>query len=522
MKLFKDLGISELVLKSVEDMGYEEPTKIQEEVVPVILDGNDVIAQAQTGTGKTAAFGMPLVDMIEGGKGLQGLVLSPTRELAIQVAGEVRKLGKHKNIKEVAIYGGQPIDRQIRSIKQGANIVVGTPGRVLDHINRRTLNLSNIKFVVLDEADEMLDMGFIEDIETILSNTGAERQTMLFSATMPREIKDIAKKYMKSPVHVSVMPKEVTVNTVEQLYINVNEKNKLDAFTRVLDSNEIQSGIVFCRTKKSVDELVESLQSLGYSVEGIHGDYNQNHRINAINKFKDNTIDFLVATDVAARGLDIENVTHVFNYHIPENPEAYVHRIGRTGRAGRKGTAITFVTPRETNLLRMIEKYTKSKIKNIGVPKIKDVYENKVNKLKHLVLGTIEEDRLSEYTLIVEQLLEESDLMDICSAALKLIFEKENKIGLGELKEMKNEPVVEEVARVFVNVGRANGVEKKDVVKGFTSIKGVEGRDILKIDVFEKFTFVNVNMEAAHRILSNKYGIKIKDKKVRVEEAKKR
>lgn len=520
MKTFGELGLSEKILKTIEGIGYEEPTRIQEEVIPVILEGKDVIAQAQTGTGKTAAFGMPLIDMLEEDGGLQAIILLPTRELAIQVAGEMRKFAKYERLKEVAIYGGQPIDRQIRTLKMGVNIVVGTPGRILDHLNRRTLNLSKIKYVILDEADEMLDMGFIEDIESILKGINEDRQTLLFSATMPAEIKSIARKHMKSPKTITVMPKEVTVSTVKQYYVNVTEANKLDIFTKILDASDIQSGLIFCRTKKNVDELVESLQALGYSVEGIHGDYNQNHRLNSINKFKDGVIDFLVATDVAARGLDIENITHVFNYHIPENPEAYVHRIGRTGRAGRTGVAITLVQPREFKLLKTIEQYTKSKIISMAIPKVKDVYESKINRLKKLVVDAIDQDKIGEYTMIAQELAEENDIMEICSAALKLIFEKEFKIGLKDLKEMKDEVHTNQTYRLFLNIGREQKVTKKDIVKLLTSVKGIAGNSIFDIDIFNGFSFVNVTEEAAKKLISGKPNLKVNGKKVNIALAK--
>lgn len=520
MKTFGEVGLSEQLLKTIEGIGYEEPTRIQEEVIPVILERKDVIAQAQTGTGKTAAFGMPLIDMLEENDKLQALILLPTRELAIQVAGEMKKFAKHKRVSEVAIYGGTPIDRQIRTLRMGVNIVVGTPGRILDHLNRRTLNLSNIKYVILDEADEMLDMGFIEDIESILKKVNEDRQTLLFSATMPNEIKSMAKKYMNNPINISVMPKEVTVNTVKQYYINVTESSKLDAFTKVLDASDIRSGLIFCRTKKSVDELVESLQALGYSVEGIHGDYNQNHRLNAINKFKDGVIDFLVATDVAARGLDIENITHVFNYHIPENPEAYVHRIGRTGRAGRTGVAITMVNSREFKLLKMIEQYTKSKIVSMAMPKVKDVYESRVNKLKTMVLDTMNEGKHSEYSAIVEQLAEENDVMELCAAALKLVFEKEFKTSLRELKEMKDEVHTHQPYRLFLNIGREQSITKKEILKLLTSVKGITGGDIQAIDIFGEFSFVNVSEEAAKKLISGKPNIKLNGKKVNIALAK--
>lgn len=520
MKEFKDIGLGEKILRAIEDMGYEEPTQIQEKVIPVILEGNDVIGQAQTGTGKTGAFGMPLVDMIEERGGLQALIILPTRELAIQVAGEISKFSKYKKIREVAIYGGQPIERQIRTIKQGVQVVIGTPGRILDHLNRRTLNFQDIKYVVLDEADEMLDMGFVEDIEAILKTVSQERQTLLFSATMPKEIRNIAHKYMNNPTNVSVMPKEVTVSTIDQYFITVSEKNKIDAFTRILDANDIPNALVFCRTKRSVDELVESLQTLGYAVEGIHGDYNQNHRINAINKFKDGTIDFLIATDVAARGLDIENISHVFNYHIPENPEIYVHRIGRTGRAGKSGTAITFVQPREYKLLKMIEKFTRSKIVAMPIPNVKDVHESKVNKLKTLLLDTINKEKLGEYRMIVEQLGEDVDLIDVCSAALKLVFEEKYKTSLDNIEEIEEKIEDTGIFRLFINIGREASVKREDIAKLLLGVRGINDRDLFEIDIFDRFSFVNVTDKAAKILLSKKTQMKFKGKRVSIALAK--
>ncbi|MGE5591569.1 MAG: DEAD/DEAH box helicase, partial [Bacillota bacterium] len=349
---FQALGLSEPVLKALIDMGFEEPSPIQLRTIPLLLEGHDVIGQAQTGTGKTAAFGVPLVEHMQPKpRTVQALVLTPTRELAVQVAEELTRIGKYKHIKTVPIYGGQSIERQIRSLRFGVDIVIGTPGRIIDHIKRGTLHLDQIKTLVLDEADEMLDMGFVEDIEFILSGTPAERQTLLFSATMPDPIARLAKRYMRDPKVVTVSREQLTVPQIEQYFYEVRG-DKVEALSRVVDMEEITRAIIFCRTKKGVDELTESLQARGYLAEGIHGDLNQPQRDRVMARFREGQVELLIATDVAARGLDISDVTHVINYDIPQDPESYVHRIGRTGRAGRTGVALTFIHPREFTQLR--------------------------------------------------------------------------------------------------------------------------------------------------------------------------
>src|SRR5690625_2220625 len=369
MTKFSELQVSDVVLNALESMGFEEATPIQAATIPHALQGKDVIGQAQTGTGKTAAFGIPMIENFETGKkGVQGLVVAPTRELAIQVAAELNRLGKSKGIRSLAVYGGQQMDRQIRALKDRPQIVVATPGRLLDHLNRRTIKLHDIKVAVLDEADEMLNMGFIDDIKDILKAIPEERQTLLFSATMPKEIREIATTLMNDPTEIKVKAKEMTVENIDQYFMEVPERRKFDTLTNHFDIHSPSLAIVFARTKKRVDEITDGLQVRGFRAEGIHGDLTQGKRMSVLHKFKNGQIEVLVATDVAARGLDISGVTHVYNFDIPQDPESYVHRIGRTGRAGKKGEAISFVTPREMPHLRLIEKVTNSKMERMVPP----------------------------------------------------------------------------------------------------------------------------------------------------------
>ena len=336
---FEDLPISDEIKRSVAELGFEEPSPIQAQSIPVILTGKDVIGQAQTGTGKTAAFSIPVLDMVDPNKkSVQAVVLCPTRELAIQVSSEMRKLGKYKSgIKTLPVYGGQPIDRQIKSLKSGVQVVIGTPGRVIDHINRRTLKMDDVKMLVLDEADEMLDMGFREDIELILEQTPAERQTTFFSATMSKEILELTKKYQDDPELIKIVRKELTVPNIKQYYIETRRANKFEVFCRLIDVYNPKLSVVFCNTKRGSDELVSELQARGYFADALHGDLKQTQRDIVMDKFRQGTIDILVATDVAARGIDVDDVEMVFNYDLPQDEEYYVHRIGRTGRAGREG-----------------------------------------------------------------------------------------------------------------------------------------------------------------------------------------
>jgi ATP-dependent RNA helicase DeaD len=419
---FYELGLSNELMKAIRRMGFEETTPIQAETIPLSLQNKDVIGQAQTGTGKTAAFGIPLVEKIDvTNEAIQGLVVAPTRELAIQVSEELYKIGAVKRVRVLPIYGGQDIGRQIRALKKRPHIIVGTPGRIIDHINRKTLRLENVHTVVLDEADEMLNMGFIDDIEAILSNVPEKRQTLLFSATMPEPIRRIAERFMNEPQIVKVQAKEMTVPNIQQYYLEVQEKKKFDILTRLLDIQAPELAIVFGRTKRRVDELAEALNLRGYAAEGIHGDLSQAKRLSVLRKFKEGSIEILVATDVAARGLDISGVTHVYNFDIPQDPESYVHRIGRTGRAGKTGVAMTFVTPREIGQLHNIERTTKRKMERMKPPTLDEALEGQQRIAVEKLVATVETENLSFYKRAAEELLEEHDSVSLVAACIKML-----------------------------------------------------------------------------------------------------
>lgn len=428
MKTFTELDLSPEVLRSISNMGFEEMTPIQQEAIPIGLTGKDLIGQARTGTGKTAAFGIPMIEQFVPEQGLpQGLVITPTRELAVQVAEELNKIGGFKRIRALPIYGGQDIDRQIKNLKKRPEIIVGTPGRLLDHIRRRTVKLAEVTTVVLDEADEMLNMGFIEDIEAILREVPQKRQTLLFSATMPRPIQDLAMKFMVQPQMIQVKSKEVTVPAVNQIFIEVQDRQKFDALCHLLDIQPPELAIVFGRTKRRVDEIAEGLKSRGYSAEGIHGDLSQARRESVLRQFKNSTIDVLVATDVAARGLDITGVSHVYNFDVPQDAEGYVHRIGRTGRAGRSGEAITLVTPREQDHFRYIQRATGAKVTRAPLPSPVDVIRGQQRLAADKILETIDTGSTGEYREMAGKLLEENDSINLVAAALKLLTREPDK-----------------------------------------------------------------------------------------------
>ena len=390
---FTELHLSENILKAVEKAGFEEPSPIQELTIPLALEGKDVIGQAQTGTGKTAAFGLPTLDKIDTSRHVvQALVIAPTRELAVQGQEELFRFGREKGVKVRSVYGGSSIEKQIKALRSGAHIVVGTPGRLLDLIKRKALKLDHVETLILDEADEMLNMGFLEDIEAIISRVPENRQTLLVSATMPEAIKRIGVKFMYDPEHVRVAAKELTTDLVDQYYIRVKEQEKFDTMTRLIDVERPELAIVFGRTKRRVDELTRGLKLRGYRAEGIHGDLDQGKRLRVLRDFKNDNIDILVATDVAARGLDISGVTHVYNYDIPQDPESYVHRIGRTGRAGKHGQSVTFVAPNEMGYLSIIEKLTKKRMKGLKPATAEEAFKAK----KKVALKKIERDFADE------------------------------------------------------------------------------------------------------------------------------
>ncbi len=420
MTNFSELNISASTLKSVKRMGFEEATPIQEGTIKFGLEGRDIIGQAQTGTGKTAAFGIPLIEKIDPKiTTIQGLIIAPTRELAIQVSEEIYRIGQDKRVKILSVYGGQEIGRQIRALKNNPHIIVGTPGRILDHINRRTLKLDNVQTLILDEADEMLNMGFIEDINTIMESCPAERQTLLFSATMPKPIQKIAEKFMKNPEIVKIQSKEMTVENIEQFYVKSHEREKFDILSRVINVHQPELAIIFGRTKRRVDELAHALSIRGYIAEGIHGDLSQSKRMSVLKQFKENKIDILVATDVAARGLDISGVTHVYNYDIPQDPESYVHRIGRTGRAGKSGVAVTFVTPREMGYLRIVEETTKKRMSPLRPPSSDEALIGQQRLAVESLGEMVDKNNIGDYRAFATELLEKYEAIDVIAAALK-------------------------------------------------------------------------------------------------------
>ncbi|XBG86152.1 DEAD/DEAH box helicase [Enterococcus cecorum] len=419
---FTELNLSEELLSSIERSGFEEATPIQEATIPLALEGRDVIGQAQTGTGKTVAFGLPMLEKIDPNNAqLQGLVIAPTRELAIQTQEELYRLGRDKKIRVQAVYGGADINRQIRQLKNRPHIVVGTPGRMLDHINRHTLKLSTVQTLVLDEADEMLNMGFLEDIEAIISKVPEQRQTLLFSATMPPEIKNIGVQFMQNPEHVRIKTKEMTADLIEQFFVRAKEYEKFDIMTRLLDVQIPELTIVFGRTKRRVDELAKGLEARGYKAEGIHGDLSQQKRMSVLRSFKNGDLDILVATDVVARGLDISGVTHVYNYDIPQDPESYVHRIGRTGRAGKMGVSVTFVTPNEMSYLHVIENLTKKRMTPLRPPTEKEAFKGQLGQAMEEIEAKMDENGLERYMQAAEELLEEYSAQDLAALLVKTI-----------------------------------------------------------------------------------------------------
>lgn len=524
---FEDLHLDRKILAALKDMGFEEPSPIQKGAIPLALEGEDLIGQAQTGTGKTAAFGIPIIQKInEKDRHIQALVMSPTRELCIQVADEISKIGRTKRVRVLPVYGGQPIERQIRSLKRGIQVVIGTPGRLLDHIRRGTIDLEYVNFLVLDEADEMLDMGFVDDMENIIKNVPPERQTMLFSATMPRPILSISKKYMRAPKMVAIHKEVVTAPTIDQYYYET--RDKVDGLCRILDTTDDCKMIIFCRTKKGVDELVIALATRGYEAEGLHGDLSQNQRDRVMKKFRSGQVDILVATDVAARGLDIDNITHVVNFDVPSDSESYVHRIGRTGRAGNSGVALTFITPREFRQLKLIERSIKTKILRGTLPTDASVLERQREQIVSKMQTILEQDRYQDYLPIVETLEKDYDIQDIAAAALK--FMQEGAKALEEPEEegeslpdsLANTGAKPGMVRLFINIGRSSRVTVRDIVQSIAIEVEIPARSIGRISIYDKFSFVEVPMEYAEKVLGVMHRNTIRGCRVNMEPAKAR
>jgi ATP-dependent RNA helicase DeaD len=522
---FSQFGLNDELMRAINDVGYETPSPIQLKTIPLLLEGKDIVGQAQTGTGKTAAFALPGLQKIDTKSSkVQVLVLTPTRELAIQVAEAFHTYAKHLGrIRVLPVYGGQSISQQIKHMRSGVQVIVGTPGRVMDHMRRETLDLADLKMVVLDEADEMLRMGFIDDVEWILGHTSEQRQTALFSATMPRQIRRIAEKYLKDAANVSIEQKTLTVPAIKQFYVNVSEGQKADALTRILeaDSNPGEAVLIFHRTKIGADSLTEKLQARGYAAEAMHGDMNQNQRESVIKRLKNGQVEIVVATDVAARGLDVEQITSVINYDMPGDTESYVHRIGRTGRAGREGRAILFVTPRQQRMKRDIENYTKQNIAPLKMPTQADVAARRVALLKEKITETLTKQNLELYLSLVEELAEECncEVAEIAAAAAYLA-------GGDKPLEVEIEPKYEQLTqsgegmvRLFIDIGRGSGISVGDIVGAIANEAGVPGKAIGSIDVYDRFTLVDVLADYAQQVLQQMSDTRIRSQKANIRPA---
>jgi len=494
---FNDFSLEPLLLKAVADMGFETPTPIQVKAIPLALAGKDVCGQAQTGTGKTAAFGLPLLSRVKPGAGVQSLILCPTRELAVQVSQELTRLARHLPTRVIPVYGGQSIEHQIRLLRKEPEVVVGTPGRVLDHLNRRTLSLNKVEVLVLDEADEMLDMGFVDDIRSIIDLCPAERQTMLFSATLPPPVMALARDFMQQPARISIEGEETTVPLTEQRYYEVNPQQKVETLCRILDVENPQAGIIFCRTKQGTGELARTLLERGYMVEALHGDLSQRERDMAMGRFRLGTSELLVATDVAARGLDISNVTHVINFDIPQDADTYVHRIGRTGRAGKTGTAITLVTPREIKQLRFIERTIRKRIDRQSIPTFTEALEVRKQALAEKI-GAALQAGAGEYKDIASQLLEDYDSTDVLAAALKLVDGNGREMETAELEQAKPEWI-----KIMLPVGRAHGLHPRLLVSEITTKTALTPKEIGDFEIHGSNTYIEIPADAADQV----YGV---------------
>jgi ATP-dependent RNA helicase DeaD len=522
---FDELNIDERILRAIEDMGFEETSPIQTQAIPAVCEGIDVVGQAQTGTGKTAAYTIPMLMKIDPQiKKPQAIVLCPTRELAVQVAEEIRKLAKYmSDIKVLPVYGGQEIVRQIKSLKTGVQIIVGTPGRVMDHMRRKTVKFDNINMVILDEADEMLDMGFREDMETILTETPEDRQTVMFSATMPKAIMDIARNFQKDARIIKVVRKELTVSNIEQFYYEVRPKNKTEVLCRLIDIYNPRLSVVFCNTKRQVDELISELKGRGYFADGIHGDMKQQQRDRVMDDFRSGKVDILIATDVAARGIDVDDVDMVFNYDIPQDEEYYVHRIGRTGRAGRSGMALSFISGKEVYKLKDIERYCKTKILAKPVPSLDDVKNTKLDNMFDKIRQTIEEGGLTDMVNLVEEHVnqEEYTSMDMAAALLKMLIgdtlDREDEVEEFHFDTDKDHS---RMVRLFINIGKKDKIKPANILGAIAGESGMPGKLVGAIDMMDNYTFVDVPAIHAEKILkAMNDNVQIKGRRVNVEKA---
>jgi ATP-dependent RNA helicase DeaD len=547
---FEQLKLHPQLVQAVTELGFTTPTPIQIAVIPLMLAGHDVIGQAQTGTGKTAAFGLPMLHRLTAGHSrVQGLVLTPTRELAIQVAQAIHDFGRRQAIGVLPIYGGDSYGRQIGSLRRGVDIVVGTPGRLLDLIQRGVLDLSGVQTVVLDEADEMLSMGFIEDIEAILSETPAIRQTALFSATLPPEIRNLADRYMRTPQVVTLQQK-LTVEAISQRYYLVHETDKLAALTRLFEVEPMTRALIFVRTRAAASELAAELSGRGFSAEGLSGELGQDERERVLNRFRQDVTKVLVATDVAARGLDIEHISHVVNFDLPEDPEVYVHRIGRTGRAGKSGAAISLVAPNEQWRLRKIEAFARQRIQRAGLPTVVEVERHRSGLLRAKVVGWLQESqrsrRAQEYELVASLLAEGHDPLDIAAAALSVVRAAEGQrpiLPVRDVQEARSRPIAQPkshqhsrydrnerqsrggrgsepgMVSLLISKGRAHGVRPSDVVSTIAYHADIPGSTIGRINIQEQHTLVDVPEQYVARVLAKATSYRIHRQPIMMERA---
>jgi len=495
---FSCFGLCEEMLSAIEKKGYVEPTEIQRLVLPVALrTDKDIIAQAQTGTGKTAAFTIPILERIDfkADRSVKALIVTPTRELALQIYEEIKSLKGNRRIKVATVYGGQSMERQFKDLEKGVDIVVGTPGRLLDHINRKTLDLSKVQYLVLDEADRMLDMGFLDDVLEIIKQTPESKRTLLFSATMPKEIVNIARKFMKEYEHISTVKQELTTENAEQIYFEVDEADKLPLLCRIIDMNPEFYGIVFCQTKAEVDELSKKLSDLGYNADGLHGDYSQYQRERVLDKFRKRQLNILVTTDVAARGIDIEGLTHVINYSVPRDPEYYVHRIGRTGRAGKKGFAITFVTRSDYYHFARVKKFARAKIVKDKVPMVEDILNRQLESIVNSIKSVphVSNELFRE---VAQRLLEEMGPTEAIEMLLHTLLKEKvdvSRYGNIKSKDFSKQNQSSSTVRLFVALGSSKGLDKKRLVEYISEKTGVEPKDINNVKVFETYSFIDVS-----------------------------
>jgi ATP-dependent RNA helicase DeaD len=541
---FTSLNLRAEIVQAITELGYSEPTPIQAAIIPIMLRGADVVGQAQTGTGKTAAFALPILQNFIPQRHVQALILAPTRELALQVADSMTEYGKHLNVRVLAVYGGQPYGPQISKLNRGVDVVVGTPGRLLDLIERNALNIKRVRTVVLDEADEMLNMGFIEDVEKILGETSSDRQTALFSATLPKRIRDLAHRFMRDPQPITIKRETLTLASTEQRYYLAHEADKTNALTRLFEVEPIKSALIFARTRAETATLANELVVRGIPAEAIHGDLDQNARERVLGRFRANQLKVLVATDVAARGLDIENISHVFNYHLPDDPEVYIHRIGRTGRAGKTGVAITLISPREKRRLREVEALTKQPITRMELPTLADIHRHRESEVIEKMKIWLGRGRYKRELEMVNELVESGhDPLNIAAAALKIARADEKQRPIGQLSEVKEERKRESVGgreksgrgsrhmsrgdasheegmvRLKLNKGKIHGIRPNDIVGTIAFHANIPGYTIGKIRIEEKHSFVDIPEDLVEQVLKHNGNYRLGKEKFSLQKA---